>query len=131
RQRPRRPVEVRPPRRVRGRRAVGILRRPHRRAGWAARGGHLGLNCPKETFVATATATALVVDAVRLPIYLVTRSCAVPQVIVASGWSSALATGSKAARRCHGTRGCCCLQQEAQWRPRSASSPPAAPADTG
>jgi len=41
----------------------------------------LGLNCPKETFVATATATALVVDAVRLPIYLVTRWDDVPQVI--------------------------------------------------
>ena len=41
----------------------------------------LGLGCPKETFVATATATALVVDAVRLPIYLATRWDDVPRVI--------------------------------------------------
>ena len=41
----------------------------------------LGLDLPKETFVATATAAALVVDAVRMPVYLATRWGDVPQVI--------------------------------------------------
>ena len=41
----------------------------------------LGLDLSKETFVATATATALVVDAVRIPVYLATRWNEVPQVI--------------------------------------------------
>jgi uncharacterized membrane protein YfcA len=34
----------------------------------------LGFGLPKEAFVATATAIALVVDAVRLPVYLVTQA---------------------------------------------------------
>jgi hypothetical protein len=49
----------------------------------------LGYDVPKEAFVATATATALFVDAARLPVYLATQSHDIiriwPQVLLATG----------------------------------------------
>jgi uncharacterized membrane protein YfcA len=41
----------------------------------------LGFDCSKEAFVATATASALVVDAVRIPVYLATRWSEVPKAV--------------------------------------------------
>jgi uncharacterized membrane protein YfcA len=49
----------------------------------------LGFDVPKESFVATATAIALCVDAARLPIYLATQGPEIaalwPQLLVATG----------------------------------------------
>jgi len=49
----------------------------------------LGYDVPKESFVATATAIALFVDAARLPVYLVSQgreiSRIAPQVLIATG----------------------------------------------
>jgi uncharacterized membrane protein YfcA len=42
----------------------------------------LGFECSKEAFVATATAAALIVDMVRIPVYLATHWSDVPKVIV-------------------------------------------------
>ena len=49
----------------------------------------LGFDVPKESFVATATAIALCVDAARLPVYLATQGAEIaalwPQLLVATG----------------------------------------------
>ena len=42
----------------------------------------LGFECSKEAFVATATAAAVVVDTVRVPVYLATHWNDVPKVVV-------------------------------------------------
>ncbi|HUJ27056.1 MAG TPA: sulfite exporter TauE/SafE family protein [Myxococcales bacterium] len=49
----------------------------------------LGLGCEKEVFVATATATAIVVDLVRLPVYVATRWSDLPEAIAPALVSSA------------------------------------------
>jgi uncharacterized membrane protein YfcA len=64
----------------------------------------LGLHVPRDAFVATATAIALLVDAGRVPVYLVTQGSAIwqhgPQVILAlAGVTAGTLVGARLLRR--------------------------------